>query len=140
MGDFASKELITRALHALSAFKNPTIVLLNVIEVPSRTATLETDPYKPQIAKAEQQLQDLVKWLTGQGLDGRSKVVIARRASEGIIEETRNDDYLVVFMMKRRRLGRLERFFARSVSEEVIRDVDCLVMTAPLEYERSPKR
>jgi hypothetical protein len=51
-----SKELITKALHLLSAFKNPPIVLLHVIEVPSRTATLDPEPYLNEIDDAEKRL------------------------------------------------------------------------------------
>jgi len=42
-----------QALHVLSAFKNPNIVLFHVIEVPSRTATLETEPYQDEIGRAQ---------------------------------------------------------------------------------------
>ena len=59
VGDVVSKQLITQALHVLSAFKRPLIVLFNVIEVPSRTATLETDPYRKQISETENRLNGL---------------------------------------------------------------------------------
>jgi hypothetical protein len=53
VGETASKDLITQALHLLTAFKHPLIVLFRVIEVPSRTSTLEPDPYRNEIKRAE---------------------------------------------------------------------------------------
>lgn len=133
VGDMVSKQRITQALHVLSVFKKPLIVLLRVIEVPSRTATLETDPYQRQINEAEERLNDLSKWLTDQGLKVRVKVVVARNIAEGIIEETESDGYLVVFLMKRKAKRGWRRFFTRSVSQKVVRAANCLVMAAPLE-------
>ena len=133
VGDIVSKELITKALHVLSTFKSPLIVLFHVIEVPSRTATLETEPYEAQIKSAEKRLVDLSTWLTGQGLEVRIKVAIARYIAEGIIDEVNGDGYLVVFLMKRKMAKGWKRLFTRSVSERVIRSANCLVMIATLE-------
>ena len=133
VGDIVSKELITKALHLLSTFKSPLIVLFHVIEVPSRTATLETEPYEAQIKSAEKRLVDISTWLTGQGLEVRIKVAIARYIAEGIIDEVDRDGYLVVFLMKRKMAKGWKRLFTRSVSERVIRSANCLVMIATLE-------
>ena len=133
VGDIVSKELITKALHVLSTFKSPLIVLFHVIEVPSRTATLETEPYEAQIKSAEKRLGDISTWLTGQGLEVRTKVAIARYIAEGIIDEVNGDGYLVVFLMKRKMAKGWKRLFTRSVSERVIRSANCLVMIATLE-------
>jgi nucleotide-binding universal stress UspA family protein len=133
VGDIVSKELITKALHVLSTFKSPIIVLFHVIEIPSRTATLETEPYEAQIKSAEKRLGDISTWLTGQGLEVRIKVAIARYIAEGIIDEVNGDGYLVVFLMKRKMAKGWKRLFTRSVSERVIRSVNCLVMIATLE-------
>jgi nucleotide-binding universal stress UspA family protein len=128
-----SKELITKALHLLSAFKNSPIVLLHVIEVPSRTATLDPEPYLSEIKDAEKRLGSLSEWLTHQGLSVRSKVAVARSIADGIVTETENDSYMIVFLMKRRIQSGWRRLFNRSVSERVVRSANCLVMTAPLE-------
>ncbi len=128
-----SKELITKALHLLSAFKSPPIVLLHVIEVPSRTATLDPELYLNEIKDAEKRLGALSEWLTRQGMSVRSKVAVARSVAEGIVTETENDSYMIVFLMKRRIHSGWKRFFNRSVSERVVRSANCLVMTAPLE-------
>lgn len=128
-----SKELITKALHLLSAFASPLIVLLHVIEVPSRTATLDPELYRNEIKDAETRLVEISEWLTSQGMSVRSKVAIARGVAEGIITETESDSYAVVFLMKRRVRKGWRRLFNHSVSERVVRSANCLVMTAPLE-------
>ena len=133
VGDIVSKELITKALHLLSTFKSPLIVLFHVIEIQSRTATLETEPYEAQIKSAEKRLVDLSTWLTEQGLEVRIKVAIARYIAEGIIDEVNRDGYLVVFLMKRKMAKGWKRLFTRSVSERVIRSANCLVMIATLD-------
>jgi nucleotide-binding universal stress UspA family protein len=133
VGDIVSKQLINQALHILSAFKNALVVLLRVVEVPSRTAILETEPYQDDIRRAEQRLTNLAKWLTDQGLNVRVKVVVARSIPEGIIEEADTGDYLLVFLMKRRALQGLQRILKRSVTERVVRSANCVVMTAPIE-------
>jgi nucleotide-binding universal stress UspA family protein len=133
VGDIVSKQLINQALHILAAFKNAIVVLLRVVEVPSRTAILEPEPYQDDIRRSEQKLTNLAKWLTDQGLRVRIKVAVARSIPEGIIEEADTGGYLLVFLMKRRKLQGLQRIFKRSVTERVVRSANCVVMTAPLE-------
>ncbi len=133
VGDAISKKLITRALHVLSAFRKPAIVLLHVVEVPSRTSALDPEAYRSEIDKAKDRLMELSKWLADQGLHVTVKVAVARNVVEGIIDETETDGYLIVFLMKRRIRSGWRQFFTRSVSERVVRQASCLVMTAPLE-------
>ncbi len=133
VGEPVSRKLITQALHVMSAFKNPTIVLFTVVEVPSRTATLDPEPYRIELDKAEQKLNDLAKWLRRQSLRVRVKVVVARNAAEGIIDETETGDYFLVFMMKRKFSRGWRQVFKRSVSQKVVRFANSLVLTAPLE-------
>ncbi len=133
VGEPVSRKLITQALHVMSAFKNPTIVLFTVVEVPSRTATLDPEPYRTELDKAERKLDDLAKWLRRQSLKVRVKVVVARNAAEGIIDETETGDYFLVFMMKRRFKRGWRQVFKRSVSQKVVRFANSLVLTAPLE-------
>lgn len=129
-----------QALHVLSAFKNPSIVLLHVIEVPSRTATLETEPYQDDISRAENELNDVSTWLSNQGLNVQLKVAVARNIADGIVEETERDGYLIVFMMKRRAERGWRQLFTRSVSQRVVRHANCLVLTAPLEQLSTRRR
>lgn len=117
----------------MSAFKNPTIVLFHVVEVPSRTSTLDPEPYRNELDAAEQKLSDLAKWLRGQSVKVRVKVVVARNVAEGIIDETETGDYFIVFLMKRRVNRGWKQLFKRSVSQQVVRFANSLVLTAPLE-------
>ncbi len=137
IGDLFSRELITEGLYFLSTFKNPKVVLFHVIEVPSRTATLETEPYSQEIQSAKQKLNELQEWLTAQGLEVQIKVAVARSSAEGIIEEIESDGYLIVFLMKKKLPRGWRRLVTHSVSERVIRSANCLVMTAPLGYPKS---
>ena len=55
-------------------------------------------------------------------------MAVARNAAEGIITETENEGYMIVFLMKRRGVKGWKRFFNRSVSERelyVRRIVSC---------------
>jgi nucleotide-binding universal stress UspA family protein len=133
VGELVSRKLITQALHVLSTFKNPTIVLFHVVEVPSRTATLDPEPYRPELDKAEEKLSDLAEWLTRQSLRVRVKVVVARNVAEGIIDETETGDYFIVFLMKRRFKRGWRQLFKHSVSQKVVRFANGLVLTAPVE-------
>jgi nucleotide-binding universal stress UspA family protein len=132
VGKLVSKGLITQALHVLSTFKDPLIVLFHVVEIPSRTSTLDPELYRLQIDESERILNELATWLIQQGLKVRIKVAVARSAADGIVEETERDGYLIVFLMKRKTTKGWRRYFARSVSEKVVRHSNCLVLTAPL--------
>ena len=140
VGEAASRELITRALHVLSAFANPLIVLLHVIEVPSRTATLDPELYPKEMSDAQRRLAEISEWLTNQGMNVRSKVAVARSVPGGIVTETKNDDYLIVFLMKRPLEKGWRRLFHHSVSQQVVRSADCFVMTAPLELSSGQQK
>jgi len=133
IGEPVSRKLITQALHVLSAFRKPLIVLFHVVEVPSRTAALDPEPYRNEIQQAEEKLNDLAKWLRSQSLTVRVKVVVARNVAEGIVDETERDGYFIVFLMKRRFKRGWKQMFTRSVSGRVVRYANCLVLTAPLE-------
>lgn len=133
MGEPVSRKLITKALHVLSAFRKPTIVLFHVVEVPSRTATLEPEPYRNELDQAERRLNELAQWLRSQSFRVRVKVVVARNVAEGIIDETERDGYFIVFLMKRRFKRGWRQMFKRSVSGRVVRYANSLVLTAPFE-------
>ena len=133
LGEKINRERITQALHILSVFSDPLVVLFQVIEVPSRTATLEPELYKDAIRNAEGRLSELSNWLSDQGIKVRTKVALARNAAEGIIAETENENYLIIFLMKRKTKKGWKRLFSRSISQEVVRNANCLVMTAPVE-------
>lgn len=133
VGEPVSRKLITQMLHVMSTFKNPTIVLFHVIEVPSRTASLDPELYRTELDTAEGKLRGLAEWLRKQSLKVRVKVVVARNVAEGIIDETETGDYFIVLLMKRRFKRGWRQIFTRSVSQEVVRFANSLVLTAPLE-------
>jgi len=112
--------------------------LFHVIEVPSRTAALEPEPYRDQIKGAERRLSEISEWLKSQDISVRSKVAIARNVAEGIITETESGNYMIIFLMKRKAPHGWRRLFSRSVSERVVRHANCLVMTVPLEQLSRP--
>jgi nucleotide-binding universal stress UspA family protein len=133
LGEKVNRERITQALHILSVFKSPLVVLFQVVEVPSRTGTLEPELYKDAIKNAEVRLRELSKWLSDQGIRVLTKVALARNAAEGIIAETENESYVIVFLMKRKTEKGWKRLFSHSVSQEVVRNANCFVMTAPID-------
>lgn len=127
---YADKEKIIHALHALSAFKNPLIVLLNVIELPSKTVPLDEIIHGEKIAEGKNRLKPLANWLESQGFNVEVRVVMARDVVEGIVNEANSGGYSFVIMMKRRGAKGFRRLLKRSVSEAVIRSTNCLVITA----------
>ncbi len=136
---FTSQDRLTEALHAISVFKDPLLVLFHVIEVPSRTTPLDTFPYQSQIDEARKRLEPVAGWLREQRYEVKVKVVVARRTVEGVVEEANTGGYSVVLMLKRRPSTGLahlfDRLFDRSVTEAVIRSAKCLVMTALVDEE-----
>jgi len=126
---FVDREKIAHALHALSVFKDPTIVLFHVVEAPSRTTPVNTHPFKDEIADAESRLLPTADWLRSQNYNAVVRVVVARDKVEGIVAEANEGGYSFVLMMKRKIRGRIGKLFHKSTSEAVIRSARCLVLT-----------
>jgi len=135
MADFVSKEKIIHGLQVLSVFKNPLVVLLHVIEVPSRTQTLNSYPYEKEVADHRSRLESVANWLRGQDYDVEVKVAIARNIVEGIVSEANLGNYDAVLMLKRRMRKGFSRIFHRSTSETVIRSVESVVLTTLVDYQ-----
>jgi len=125
----ADKQLMTRALYALSAFKDPEIVLFHVVEMPSRTVPIETISHREEIALADEILSPTVEWLEKEGYRTRKRIVVARDVAEAIVDEANSEDYMFIVMTKRRPKKGLARLFHHSVSERVIRETKCMVLT-----------
>ena len=138
LGAPLDKSKLIVALHALSAFKDPLLILFHVIEFTSRTAPLDPDLYAPDIIAAEQTyLTPVAQWLGAQGYHVKTKVAIARSLVEGIIEEANNGGYAAALLLKRRqKKGVFKRH--KSVSERVSRRVECLVVTQLIEPQFGP--
>jgi len=125
---FVDKVRLFRALQALST-KNPLVVLFRLVEVPRQTTPLDPDLWKDDIKEAEDFLAKPALWLRGEGYRVENKVVTARDAAEGIIAEANNGGYTVVLLTKRRIRSGWGRIFRKSISEEVIRYTNTLVLT-----------
>jgi len=125
----ADRQLMIRALYALSAFKDPEIVLFHVLEMPSRTVPIEVISHREEIALADEILSPTAEWLEKQGYATRKKIVVARDVAEAIVAEANSEDYTFVIMTKRRPRKGLRGLFHRSVSERVTRETNCMVLT-----------
>jgi nucleotide-binding universal stress UspA family protein len=125
----ADRQLMTRALYALSAFKDPEIVLFHVVEMPSRTVPIEVVSHKEEIALANEVLSPIAEWLKKEGYVTRKKIVVARDVAEAIVNEGNAEDYAFVIMTKRQPKKGIRGLFHHSVSERVIRETKCMVLT-----------
>jgi len=134
----ADRQLMIKALYALSAFKDPEIVLFHVVEMPSRTVPIEVISHREEIALADEILSPTAKWLEKQGYATRKRIVVARDVAEAIVTEANSQDYTFVIMTKRRPRKGLRGLFHRSVSERVTRETKCMVLTT-LSTELEPK-
>jgi nucleotide-binding universal stress UspA family protein len=129
IADRADRQLMTRALYALSAFKDPEIVLFHVVEMPSRTVPIEVVSHKEEIALADEVLSPITEWLKKEGYVTRKKIVVARDVTEAIVNEANAEDYAFVIMTKRHPKKGVRGLFHHSVSERVIRETRCMVLT-----------
>jgi len=126
---FIDKARLFNTLQVLSNLKNPVVVLFRVIEVTRRTTPLDPGVWKDDIRAAENFLAKPATWLRAKGYRVETKVVTARDSAEGIIAEANNGGYTVVLLTKRRIRSGWGRIFHRSISEEVIRYTNTLVLT-----------
>jgi len=129
LGPELDKPKMISALGILSSFKQPLIVLLHVIELPSRTVPLDQAIQESEFKETEEKhVLQVAKWLREQGYNVQTKVAVARSVADGVIEEATNGDYSAVLLLKRRlKKGFLKRH--KSVSEKVSRYVECPVIT-----------
>ncbi len=125
IADYIDKAKLAQALHALSVFKDPLIVLLHVVEVPF-SAPLDPSLQKDEVYKAGQFVTPIAEWLREQKYHVKIEIRTARRSSEGIVEEANAGGYSAVLLMKRRPPKGWRRIFHRSDTERVIEDVNCL--------------
>ncbi|MFW9976312.1 MAG: universal stress protein [Candidatus Thorarchaeota archaeon] len=116
------------AMLPLLKFQTNHITLLHVIEAPISTP-LESSGMEEIFSDAEKKVQPLQNWLNKQGYVAEIKLVTARDVSSAIAEEAGTSKYSMIFMMKRRRKKGILGLFSKSVTENVIRNVDCPVIT-----------
>lgn len=116
------------AMLPLLKFQTSHITLLHVIEAPVSTP-LESEGMEEIYRGAEKKVQSLQDWLNKQGYVAEIKLVTARSVASAIAEEASTSKYSMIFMMKRRRKKGILGLFSKSVTENVIRNVDCPVVT-----------
>ncbi|MFW9963145.1 MAG: universal stress protein [Candidatus Sifarchaeia archaeon] len=116
------------AMLPLLKFQTSHITLLHVIEAPVSTP-LEPSSMEEVFREAELKVKPLQEWLNNQGYVAEIKLVTARDVSSAIAEEAGSSNYAMIFMMKRRRKKGILGLFSKSVTENVIRNVDCPVVT-----------
>ncbi len=141
LSDFVDKNRLFKALQILST-TNPLIVLFRVVEVPRRTTPLDPAVWKDDIREAEQFLVEPAAWLKHEGYPVETKVVTSRDTADGIVLEANNGGYILVLMTKRRIRSGWGAIFHKSISEEVIRYANPLVLSflaEPELGERKPK-
>lgn len=134
IASFVDKEKLLSGLNALTLFRSPLIMLFHVIALPSRTSPLDISAHKEAVSAAENRLKDIAEWLKEQGCQVMVKVVLARNIVEGIVTEANSGNYSVVLMMKRKMRKGLGALLQKSISERVIRSVNCLVLTTLVDY------
>ncbi|MEM3522031.1 MAG: universal stress protein [Candidatus Bathyarchaeia archaeon] len=135
ISNFIDKDRLVQALHILSKLENPLIVLFHVVEVPSRTVPVNGSILSQEIQKAKEMLNNVSKWLAEQNYEAVTKVIVARNAVEGIVEEANSGNYSLVIMLKRKVKKGLKGLFHKSISEAIIRSVKCLVIIMLAEKE-----
>ena len=139
ISDFINKNRLFKALQIL-ATKNPLIILFRVVEVPRRTTPLDPMVWRDDIKEAEQFLVEPAAWLKREGYSVETKVVTARDTADGIVLEANNGGYSLVLMTKRRIRSGWGAIFHRSISEEVIRYANPLVLSFLAEPELGEKK
>jgi nucleotide-binding universal stress UspA family protein len=116
------------AMLPLLRFQTTHLTLLHVIETPISTP-LGSEGMDDIFKEAENRIAPLRDWLNNQGYIATIKIVTARKVEEAITEEAKSSEYSMVFMMKRRQKKGFFGRFSKSVTENVIRNVDLPVVT-----------
>lgn len=116
------------AMLPLLRFQTTHLTLLHVIETPISTP-LGSEGMDDVFKEAENRIAPLRDWLNNQGYIATIKIVTARKVEEAIVEEAKSSEYSMVFMMKRRQKRGFFGRFSKSVTENVIRNVDLPVVT-----------
>lgn len=125
-----------RVLSALRLlqWRDAEYTLLNIIQLPQSTAT-----YKEFILKTIENnkkiLEELSDYLRKHGFETRVKVAVSRDVVYGISEEVKYGGYSLIILFRRPRgfLGRIGLKLFKSVSQQVLDDVNVPVLIIPKE-------
>lgn len=102
----------------LMNFNCPRITLFHVITMPV-TSPLDPEYLNGIVSEFEETAKPIAEWFKHQEYAVTIKTAVARSVADAIIEETRNNEYSLVFMLKRRRTGFMS-LFSRSTTKQVI--------------------
>lgn len=129
--------MLIEALDIFESAREMSITLFNVVEVPSTTLPINSSLFKREIAHQRSRIQPLVSWLNSQNFNATLKVSVSRNAAEGITEEANSEGYSFIIMMKRKFRGRFQKFFHKSITEDVIKSTRCMVLTFLIDEKRA---
>jgi nucleotide-binding universal stress UspA family protein len=129
--------MLIEALNIFKLTRNVSITLFNVVEVTSTTLPINSSLFEREIANERSKMQPLASWLNSQNFDVNSKVSVSRSAAEGIVEEANSEGYYFIIMMKRKLRGRFQKFFHKSITEDVIKNTRCMVLTFLIDEKRA---
>ncbi len=129
--------MLIEALNIFKASRNVLITLFNVVEVSSTTLPINSSLFEREITNERSRMQPLANWLNSQNFEVNLKVSVSRSSAEGIIEEANSEGYYFIIMMKRKLRGRFQKFFHKSITEEVIKKTRCMVLTFLIDEKRA---
>jgi nucleotide-binding universal stress UspA family protein len=137
ISNFVDREMLIDALNIFKSLGDISITLFNIVEVSSTTLPINSFLFKREISNERSRIQRLVDWLISQNFNVNLKVSIARSSAEGIIEEANSEGYSFIIMMKRKFRGRFQKLFHKSITEDVIRNTRCMVLTFLIDEKRT---
>ena len=129
--------MLIEALNIFESAREMSITLFNVVEVPSTTLPINSSLFKREIAYQRSRIQPLASWLNSQNFNATLKVSVSRNSAEGITEEANSEGYSFIIMMKRKFRGRFQKFFHKSITEDVIKNTRCMVLTFLIDEKRA---
>jgi len=117
-----------KALLLLMRFQTPRITLFHVIEAPVEVP-LDADSKDEIVERAKKdKTKPIAERLISNGYQVETKIAVARSTADAIIEEAHSCEYTFVFIMKRRKRKGAKRLMSESVTDKVIRTVECPVV------------
>jgi nucleotide-binding universal stress UspA family protein len=118
-----------RVMLPLMTFQSPRITLFHVVETPV-TTPLDAESLSEVVERVKaEKTKPIAEWLASNGYEVDTKIAVARKVADAIVEETQQSEYSFVFMMKRRRREGLRGLLSRSVTDEVVRRAECPVVS-----------
>jgi len=137
ISNFVDRERLLEALSVFKSIEGFSVTLFNVIEVSSITIPLNSEIFEREISETRSKLLPFTNWLESQNFNTKLKVSVSRSAAEGIIEEANSGGYSFIIMMKRKFRGKFQKLFHKSITEAVIRNTKCMVLTFLIDPKRT---